>query len=282
MNNTESCDAATDESTPLHTNNTARNRASSISSYGSQSLTIKDILATSPSNLSEVTTPISNVTTPNVSNVSTTASTSAGLPTIPSMSSKRGPSHFPPRHRYGYGLYSNNSNNQYDDSDDTGSNNIQPNSSQRQTTSHTIHSLGSRIKISTTLVLLILGLILSACTLVNYILKGPNYNGGGIIRSTDNDVISDEDNGGVEDDVNESIEKHKKIQAKAKDLFDEEGRYIIENYDALPTFSNFLPVSTGSIGSVSFSYVFQYFLLTNESIWFIFVHREWQEFSGSQ
>ena len=173
------------------------------------------------------------------------------------MSSKRGPSHFPPRHRYG--LYSN-SNNQYDDSDDTGSNNIQPNSSQRQTTSHTIHSLGSRIKISTTLVLLILGLILSACTLVSYVLKGPSYNGGGIIRSTDNDVISDEDNDGVEEDVNESIEKHKKIQAKAKDLFDEEGRYIIENYDALPTFSNFLPVSTDSICSVCFSYVFQCFL----------------------
>ena len=165
------------------------------------------------------------------------------------MSSKRGTSHFPPRHRYG--LYSN-SNNQYDDSDDTGSNNIQPNS-QRQTTSHTNHSLGSRIKISTTLVLLILGLILSACTLVNYVLKGPSYNGGGIIRSTDNDVISDEDNDGVEEDVNESIEKHKKIQAKAKDLFDEEGRYIIENYDALPTFSNFLPVSTDSICSVCFS-----------------------------
>ena len=169
------------------------------------------------------------------------------------MSSKRGPSHFPPRHRYGYGLYSNNSNNQYDDSDDTGSNNIQPNS-QRQTTSHTNHSLGSRIKISTTLVLLILGLILSACTLVSYVLKGPSYNGGGIIRSTDNDVISDEDNDGVEEDVNESIEKHKKIQAKAKDLFDEEGRYIIENYDALPTFSNFLPVSTVMTVSASNMY----------------------------
>ena len=163
------------------------------------------------------------------------------------MSSKRATtSHFPPRNRYG--LYSNIGNNQCDDSDDTESNNIQPNS-QRQTTAHAIHSLGSRIKISTTLVLLILGLILSACTLVSYVLKGPIYNGGGIIRSGDNNVISDEDNGGVEDDV-ESIKKHKKIQAKAKDLFDEEGRYIIENYDALPTFSNFLPVSTGSIDSV--------------------------------
>jgi len=36
--------------------------------------------------------------------------------------------------------------------------------------------------------------------------------------------------------------------AKAKDVFDEEGRYIIEDYDALPTFSNFLPGVAGIYG----------------------------------
>ena len=35
----------------------------------------------------------------------------------------------------------------------------------------------------------------------------------------------------------------RKESLKVEDLFDEAGRYIIEDYDAIPAFSDFLPVS---------------------------------------
>lgn len=61
-------------------------------------------------------------------------------------------------------------------------------------------------------------------------------------------------NNDKDEDINKSILNHEKIRAKAKELFDDMGRYIIEDYDALPTFSNFLPGVAGIFGKPVWSF----------------------------
>ena len=91
---------------------------------------------------------------------------------------------------------------------------------------------------SSTLVILVLGLILAVATLVRYAVSPPR-NGSG------SGIANENQQGGetVANDGNDSIEEQRSRRAKADELFDELGRYIIEDYDALSTFSSFLPVS---------------------------------------
>jgi len=262
----ESC-AITNESTLIHVN-TSRNRSTS---YGSDSLTFSSIIATSPpnprsgymsSNLSSASIDThgnrSSATTPNVSNV-TASYHDAGfgernngnnhtLPPLPSMSSQQAISHLPPRHRLVVQSSNNNgSHDQPNDSRDQPSSRPNP---QPPTNSTKAHSLGSRIKISTTLVFLILGLILCVCTVVRYAIMGPPP----LLHSDD---ISNGSNANTQSkggDLNHSVETEKSRRKKAKELFDEEGRYIIEDYDALPNFSNFLPGVAGIYGKPVWSF----------------------------
>ena len=73
-------------------------------------------------------------------------------------------------------------------------------------------------------------------------------------RSGGSGIVDDENGGGGSEgnNISESKEKQKNRRAKAKKSFDELGRYIIEDYDALPTFSSFLPVSFSGLFSVDF------------------------------
>ncbi|KAL7540731.1 hypothetical protein ACHAXR_011982 [Thalassiosira sp. AJA248-18] len=50
------------------------------------------------------------------------------------------------------------------------------------------------------------------------------------------------------------MDEQKSRSANAKELFDELGRYIIEDYDSLPTFSNFLPGVAGIYGKPVWSF----------------------------
>ena len=117
---------------------------------------------------------------------------------------------------------------------------------------NSVQSLGSRIKVSTTLGLLVLGLILSFCMLVKFATMGPSNHPFGD-TSINNSVHGDQNrngfNAGSGGDLGEELhEKQPNKHSKAKTVFDEEGRYIIEDYDALPTFSNFLPGVAGIYG----------------------------------
>lgn len=105
----------------------------------------------------------------------------------------------------------------------------------------------SRIKTSTTLVILLLGLFLAICTLVQYFVMGPNsFDLPPDLDSNGNDGTIGED-GGVKN--NGAISggggrgKRGKKTHNEGVLFDEFGRYIIEDYDANPPFSDILPVS---------------------------------------
>ena len=156
------------------------------------------------------------------------------LPPMPSMSSPRGASisTLPPRHRPG-------GDNSHSTTSTNSNNNQRP---QQQPQSNISHSLGSRIKMNTTLGLLILGLLLCIATLTRYVLIGPSSS------SPVHVVGNTSDRGGENDDSVRGDEynvrgKLKDRRAMADELFDELGRYIIEDYDARPTFSNFLPVS---------------------------------------
>lgn len=105
-------------------------------------------------------------------------------------------------------------------------------------------SLLSRIKISTTLVLLVMGLLLCIFTTASYIVRGsrgiatPASNGG----DSRNDTT-----------VAQEKEQHARHE-KARRMFDEIGRYIIDDYDALPTFSSFLPGVAGIYGKPLWSF----------------------------
>ncbi len=91
----------------------------------------------------------------------------------------------------------------------------------------------SRVKTSFTICLLVLGLILCICTLLQYFILGsPSslpFGGDGNVNAND-----EEFRGGINGALN---------GMKPGSLFDELGRYVIDNYDAVPTFSDFLPVS---------------------------------------
>mmetsp|Transcript_30834 Transcript_30834/g.58526 ORF Transcript_30834/g.58526 Transcript_30834/m.58526 type:complete len:1516 (+) Transcript_30834:418-4965(+) len=138
------------------------------------------------------------------------------------------------------------------------------------------HSLSSRIKISTTLILLILGLLLCICIIAKYfILLGPssskrstststttntrhptiprnNNNSNSNSNNNSNNVQNNHE--GQNENITELIEKQKSRRSKAEGLFDEMGRYVFEDYDALPTFSNFLPGVAGIYGKPVWSF----------------------------
>ena len=156
------------------------------------------------------------------------------LPPMPSMTSPNAISQLPPRHRIV--VQSNHTGSSRDQTNDSSGDKTNRSSNSNSTT-QSPHSLGSRIKISSTLGLLILGLILSVCILGRYAIMGPSPP---LIRSDDNNQDSANEGGSKLSE--ESTDKQKSRREKAKELFDESGRYIIEDYDALPTFSNFLPV----------------------------------------
>ena len=181
-----------------------------------------------------------------VSNV-TTEDSGDSLPPLPSMSTSHSRPQLPPQ-RFRQKQSSNDTNLSLDQSNSSS----RPNNSERHTTYKPIHSLGSRIKIHTTLVLLILGLLLCTAILVRYAISDPNDS-----RGFDSNNLHDQNNGGgagLNDDVSESIEKQKNRQARANELFDEMGRYIIEDYDAIPNFSNFLPGVAGIYGKPVWSF----------------------------
>lgn len=114
---------------------------------------------------------------------------------------------------------------------------------------------------NSTLGLLVLGLILCVFTMVKYAMM-PSQLHSDLNNGVSNDIVGDQSGEGGTDGSPESIEKKKKKsrQAKAQELFDEAGRYIIEDYDALPTFSNFLPGVAGIYGKPVSLYSFQHFL----------------------
>jgi len=78
------------------------------------------------------------------------------------------------------------------------------------------------------------------------------------IRSPFNSSRSGGGGGGGEitegGNVGASTERQRRRRAKAKEFFDEAGRYVVEDYDALPTFSNFLPGVAGIYGKPVWSF----------------------------
>lgn len=264
---TESCGATASERTRLHANTSAGHHRSS--SYGTSSisnsndaLSVTNILGTSPTtdgrsgylssnistatnnshgNASSATTPMmSNLTDVNVIDINEEGGrgSDGALPPMPSMSSQRGASisTLPPRHRPG-------GDNSHSTTSTNSNNNQRP--QQQQPQSNISHSLGSRIKMNTTLGLLIVGLLLCIATLTRYVLIGPSSSSPvhhtRVVGNTSNRGGENDDS--VRGDEYNVRGKLKDRRAMADELFDELGRYIIEDYDARPTFSNFLPVS---------------------------------------
>ncbi len=244
----------TSESTPLHVN-TARNHhidATSPGRAGRLSSNLSSTSMDSHGNMSSATTPnISNTTTFTkiidgegvIGDGSNADNRNANTIPLRSIFSRQAIPQLLPRHRQ---LLVNSS---YHD--------VQPKSKtwssfNRRTSceKNSAQSLGSRIKVSTTLGLLVLGLILSFCMLVKFATIGPSNPFGD--TSINNSVHGDQNrngfNAGSSDLGEELHEKQPNKHSKAKTVFDEEGRYIIEDYDALPTFSNFLPGVAGIYG----------------------------------
>lgn len=96
-------------------------------------------------------------------------------------------------------------------------------------------AIKSKIKTTATLSILLLSLTLCFLTLMQYLMSTFRV----LHNPGENDtIISSEEmrNRGIDLPTGP---KHK----SDKELFDEFGRYIIEDYDALPPFSDFLPVS---------------------------------------
>lgn len=102
----------------------------------------------------------------------------------------------------------------------------------------------SRIATSSTVVLLILGLILCICTLLQYFVLGsPSslpFGQNGNNSSGNGDNIHDDRF--FFNDGKKGSSKRKRPN-DVSSLLDGLGRYVIKDYDALPTFSDFLPVS---------------------------------------
>ena len=180
---------------------------------------------------------MSNLTDVNVIDINEEGGSGSdgALPPMPSMSSPRIAS-LPPRHRPG-------GNNSHSTTSTNSNNNQRP--QQQQPQSNISHSLGSRIKMNTTLGLLIVGLLLCIATLTRYVLIGPSSSSPvhhtRVVGNTSNRGGENDDS--VRGDEYNVRGKLKDRRAMADELFDELGRYIIEDYDARPTFSNFLPVS---------------------------------------
>jgi hypothetical protein len=73
--------------------------------------------------------------------------------------------------------------------------------------------------------------------------------------------------------------KHKSDE----EMFDEFGRYIIEDYDALPPFSDFLPVSQRLISVLPFAVLTCLLILVDSAftICFFCRYREWPGYTGN-
>lgn len=130
------------------------------------------------------------------------------------------------------------------------------NGNQQQHQQQQVHSTFRRSKIttSTTLVILVLGSFLAICTLFQYFMIGPssfslppdldvkNNNDG------DGNIIGN-DNGGRQQGGQEAGgQTHHHVNNDNDVLFDEFGRIIIEDYDALRPFSEILPGVAGIYG----------------------------------
>ncbi|KAL7554710.1 hypothetical protein ACHAWF_018253 [Thalassiosira exigua] len=183
-----------------------------------------------------------------------------GLPPMPSMrslgggASPRKLAHLPPRHRRGGSRGGGSGGSRemrrpsLDGGDGGGAGTDGRSSSGRkippQQPVPTSAASGARCKTVATLVVLILGLILAAATSLQYAILGPP-------RAPENLAAKDRRAGGDaaddgSDDARERAEGRQREGRAAADeaeMFDELGRYVVEDYDALPTFSNFLPVS---------------------------------------
>ncbi len=236
----------TSESTPLHFNTDATSPPNVWASRLSSNLSLTSI--DSHGN-------ISSATTPNISNTTITeerfdregivddGSNGDNRNAIPPMPifSRHATSQPLPRHRQ---LMKTNPYHESERKSTTSSNSNRRTSCENQT----VHSLGSKVKISTTLGLLVIGLVLSMCLLVQFAKMGstPFHD-----TSKNNSIDGNQIRNGFNGDNSNSGEFHEnqhKKHSKEKEVFDEEGRYIIEHYDALPTFSNFLPGVAGIYG----------------------------------
>lgn len=84
----------------------------------------------------------------------------------------------------------------------------------------------TKIKTTVTISILLLGLLLCFVTLIQYFIPFGEANNNGVNATNVPEV-------GVQ----------KSIRSQEKEMFDEFDRYIIEDYDQIPPFSDFLPVS---------------------------------------
>ena len=112
--------------------------------------------------------------------------------------------------------------------------------------SEPLHSTrSSRIKTSSTLIILVLGLFLAISTLFQYFVMGPDsFNLPPDLDSNNSDGGSTIGEGVGAEGGRSSSSKAKRKQQQHNDVkFDEFGRYIVEDYDANPPFSDILPVS---------------------------------------
>ena len=103
-------------------------------------------------------------------------------------------------------------------------------------------SRSSHFKTSTTLIVLVIGLFLAACTLFQYFVRGPDSFTPNI-DTTNNDghstITGAKAMGG-----GSAVRGIAKSESNKEVEFDEFGRYIIEDYDAHAPFSDILPVSS--------------------------------------
>eukprot|EP00804_Cyclotella_cryptica_P012389 CCRYP_010837-RJ/>CCRYP_010837-RJ protein AED:0.20 eAED:0.20 QI:1618/0.8/0.66/1/0.4/0.33/6/0/687 len=106
------------------------------------------------------------------------------------------------------------------------------------------HALKSKIKTTATLSILLLSLVLCFLTLMQYFMSTVRVLNPG---NNDTSISVGVHNRGVEQPIGPK-------QKSDREMFDEFGRYIIENYDALPPFSDFLPGVAGIYGKPLWSF----------------------------
>jgi hypothetical protein len=212
----------------------------------------------------------SSAITPRQSNVTAVDDSRSMPPRVPSMSSTTSSSQYKtkngggsknlrlPSRRQSSDISSRNvSFNGDDQQSSSNSSSRHNNGNQQQQQQQLVHSplRRSRITTSTTLVILVLGLSLAICTLFQYFMIGPtsfslppdldvkNNNDG------DGNIIGNDDNDAGRQQGGKEAGGHHAHQVNDNDvLFDEFGRIIIEDYDALPPFSEILPGVAGIYG----------------------------------
>ena len=215
------------------------------------------------------TTTCSSAITPRQSNVTAVDDSRSMPPRVPSMSSTTSSSRYRkknggsnnlrlPSRRQSSDISSRNVSFNGDDQQQSyNSSSHNRNNGNQQQQQQLVHSplRRSRITTSTTLVILVLGLSLAICTLFQYFMIGPssfslppdldvkNNNDG------DGNIIGNNDNHGERQQGGREAGDHSTHHVNDNDvLFDEFGRIIIEDYDALPPFSEILPGVAGIYG----------------------------------